>query len=371
MKHNRDEIKFDWEDYIDKQSNLPVLDEKQMKLFINLYPDQKERVNSLVCFLTDGCVRNVPRSKVLTMNNIEVLFNKATIMRLEDVSIPLKNQYVQMKHEDYTFDIGVCLLITQLGNQFNDVSDYFQRYNRMMCGGYNRISPNDVWKCKDVHAMKGVISSMMRLSSKNKIDISDYTAGTRLASTVYMAAQFKVHVATAVYKFFSACNVIDFSMGWGDRLAGYFCANQGHRGTYYGCDPNVFLHSCYTEQINAYTKWSVNGTDLTIKHFEAPAEDVDWSCVPDNTIDLIFTSPPYGDTERYAASSECEKNQSWSRYSNNEIWMSDFCQWLYVNWFVSYVTVVFLQSILSMLKKEKNEHDFAMHFIIFVWTDWD
>ena len=101
MKHSRDEIKFDWENYIDNQSNLPVLDEKQMKLFINLYPDQKERVNSLTCFLIDDCARNVPRSKVLTLNNIEVLFGKAAIMRIEDVSIPLKKQCVQMKHEDY------------------------------------------------------------------------------------------------------------------------------------------------------------------------------------------------------------------------------------------------------------------------------
>lgn len=310
---------FVWEDHLDSDHKVPVLDEINFKKMIDYFPDKNKRTESLVKFLISVGPSLVPRNKEVNLQSIEKLFKKAYNSKISEITaIPV------LKHQTYDFDIGKCLMITQLGNQYNDISDFFQRDNRMKCGGYNRISPADAWNKENEKALTGIIETMWRLCSKNKLTISDYTGGTRLSSTVYMAAQFKVHVAVKIYQYFNAKNVIDFSMGWGDRIAGWFCANQGNEGIYYGCDPNVDLHKGYDEQIKNYSKWSVPNTKLKVHHYQNPAEDIDWDIIKDNSIDLIFTSPPYSDTERYAYNSEYENLQSWKRYPTTSEWYDKF-----------------------------------------------
>jgi hypothetical protein len=49
----------------------------------------------------------------------------------------------------------------------------------------------------------------------------------------------------------------------------------------------------------------------------SPAEDAD---LGDDTFDIVFTSPPYFDRERYSDSD----TQSWKRYTRAESWLSGF-----------------------------------------------
>lgn len=313
---------FSWSDYLDNINLVPVFDENNYKKMLNTIPDKNERTKSLVNYLISIGPSSVPRSKIVTLETIEKLFKKGCN---SDVTlVDTKNILICFKHSSYDFDIKKPIFVTQLGNQLNDISDFFHRDSRMECGGYNRISPANAWRKIDERALNGIIGTIWRICAKNQLTVSDYTAGTRLSSTVYMAAQFKVHVAVKIYKYFNAKNVIDFSMGWGDRLAGWFCANQGNEGIYYGCDPNINLHKDYDEQIKYYNKWSKNNTKLQVQHIQKPAEDIDWIFIKDNSIDLIFTSPPYSDTERYANGSECENLQSWKRYQTTLKWYNNF-----------------------------------------------
>ena len=66
----------------------------------------------------------------------------------------------------------------------------------------------------------------------------------------YICSQFKPNVAKALYDLFKAKNIMDFSMGWGDRLAGFFASQNTE--LYVGVDPRKENHPIYREQADYY-----------------------------------------------------------------------------------------------------------------------
>ena len=85
--------------------------------------------------------------------------------------------------------------------------------------------------------------------------------------------------------------------------------------SYYGIDPNKSLHSGYNQMIKAYLpKHSHN------KYVMIPdcAEDVIHTL--NQKFDLICTSPPYFNLEKYSD----DKKQSIKRYPNFELWYNKF-----------------------------------------------
>jgi tRNA1(Val) A37 N6-methylase TrmN6 len=111
--------------------------------------------------------------------------------------------------------------------------------------------------------------------------------------------------------------ILDFSAGWGDRLAGFYASSAK---TYIGIDPRKENHPIYREQINFYDKnlgWFEEKKSVYL--YESPAEDWDnseWV----NKVDLVFTSPPYFNTERYSY----DETQSWVRYKDINSWNENF-----------------------------------------------
>lgn len=98
----------------------------------------------------------------------------------------------------------------------------------------------------------------------------------------YIASQFRPSTAKAVYDYFNAKNVLDFSSGWGDRLCGFMASSAE---SYTGIDPNKNLFPKYHEMIN-----EIGPRNKTINLINDGAENVDLSS---KKFDLIFTSPPY------------------------------------------------------------------------------
>ena len=83
---------------------------------------------------------------------------------------------------------------------------------------------------------------------------------------MYMAAQYPPAVAKALYNLFEAKDVLDFSMGWGDRLAGFHASNAE---SYTGIDPNQEVFDNYPRQNELYETYKKT------EFIKAPAEDVD------------------------------------------------------------------------------------------------
>lgn len=229
------------------------------------------------------------------------------------------------KHE-YDFDLKKYFGTIQLGHAYNDVSNHFHREERYKAGGYNRLSPIEAWNGVGLtdeqwkKALNGFLSPLFRsVNNFRKIEDEEYMFCFRLSSPVYTAAQFKPNVAKLIYEKFSKNgNVIDFSCGWGDRLAGFYAASNTKN--YLGTDPNAALHENYKRQIEFYCPMA-NGKRAEVH--VSPAESYNWKN-HNKIYDLIFTSPPYFSTETYAKGSECQKDQSWYNYKTIDSWLNNF-----------------------------------------------
>ena len=194
-------------------------------------------------------------------------------------------------------------------NRGNDASNYFQQYNRWSVDG--TISPGPVRTWGNPKFMYTLLGSLFTLNVE-KVDRG--TLRSCIGLRKYICSQFKPNVAKSIYDMFKAKNILDFSAGWGDRLAGFYASETGEY--YLGIDPRKENHSIYKEQAEFYSKHlgffeHEKKSDFICE----PAEDVDLSKY-ENFFDIAFTSPPYFNVERYSY----DDTQSWVRYKDIDDW---------------------------------------------------
>ena len=200
-------------------------------------------------------------------------------------------------------------------NRGNDASNYFQQYNRWSVDG--TISPGPVRTWGNPKFMYTLLGSLFTLDVE-KVDRG--TLRSCIGLRKYICSQFKPNVAKSIYDMFKAENILDFSMGWGDRLAGFYASDYGKH--YVGIDPRKENHSIYEEQSKFYDKHLGFFEQERKSEFHcSPAEEFDFSQC-DNYFDLVFTSPPYFNVERYSY----DDTQSWVRYKDIDDWNTEFLQ---------------------------------------------
>lgn len=217
-------------------------------------------------------------------------------------------------------------LLIDTTHTYNRGSDFFQQINRYACGSWSKESPIKSWQ--SWRGLKSILGTLWRMD-KSKLNKDKYISGIRLG--LYNATQFKPTVAKVMYDMFRADKVIDISCGWGDRLFGFYVSNSKE---YYGFDPNPNTYEQYKLQCKSYERILGSPFEFTEydDHFECigskkvviwnlPAEDVDYSLIP--KVDLVFSSPPYFCTEKYAEGIK-EDTQSWVRYKTSDDWQENF-----------------------------------------------
>ena len=190
------------------------------------------------------------------------------------------------------------------GSQFNDCSNFFHQEARWKCDSINAPSPYRTWYTEKF--LDTLLNCIWTLKFK-ELWKSDFRSMISLRK--YIASQFKPNVAKSIYSHFNSKRVLDFSSGWGDRLAG-FCATTDTE-FYFGIDPNHAVQEGYKKQIDAYN------VNKSFELVESPAEDVD---IPENEFDTVYTSPPYFNVERYTQ----DGNQSWKKYKKLDKWLNEF-----------------------------------------------
>jgi hypothetical protein len=200
-------------------------------------------------------------------------------------------------------------------NRGNDASNYFQQYNRWSVDG--TISPGPVRTWGNPKFMYTLLGSLFTLNVE-KVDRG--TLRSCIGLRKYICSQFKPNVAKSIYDMFKAKTILDFSAGWGDRLAGFYASETGEY--YLGIDPRKENHSIYKEQAEFYSKHlgffeNEKKSDFICE----PAEDVDLS-IYESYFDIAFTSPPYFNVERYSY----DDTQSWVRYKDIDDWNEQFLQ---------------------------------------------
>ena len=208
------------------------------------------------------------------------------------------------------------------------IPKYFKRDNK----GNNASNPFHIetrWKVdwtrmpsgwKTWQTVKGIKTIVRAYYTLDKVLLKVDLQTLRMATTLrkYVASQFKPSIAKAFYDYFGSVNVLDFSAGWGDRLAGFYCGETTK--SFVGIDPNSTNHPNYRRQVEFYKKHQTFfEEEKDVELICSPAEDVDYSKY-ENYFDTIFTSPPYFDIERYSD----EDTQSYKRYTTIDSWNENF-----------------------------------------------
>jgi DNA modification methylase len=129
----------------------------------------------------------------------------------------------------------------------------------------------------------------------------------------HRVANFRPTLAKALYDKYSKAKdiVLDFSAGYGGRLLGSLTLNRH----YIGIDPETAQVTGLRRTIQSLRKIAVGTAEI----HRACAEDL----LPElssSSVDLVFTSPPYFNNERYSNS----VMQSFKRYPTYERWKAEF-----------------------------------------------
>ena len=190
----------------------------------------------------------------------------------------------------------------------NKASDYFHQVERWKCDATGYPSPQKTWENERFR-----LTLFKALFSLKVKEINPTTLRNIISLRKYIAAQFRPSAAKIIYDLFNAETVLDFSMGWGDRILGAHASKSVKK--YVGFDPNINLFDGYAKQIQHYQQI---GTSMEFQIHPRCAEDSQITL--QDEFDLVFTSPPYFDKEKYDQS----PNQSYKKYKEFDSWMHDF-----------------------------------------------
>lgn len=133
-------------------------------------------------------------------------------------------------------------------------------------------------------------------------------------------SNFRPSIAKWFYEKYAPKNgsALDPCMGYGGRLMGAICS---HIDTYTGIDPNQ--KTCYGNRTLYFYLKYICMTTKKVNVYNMPFENF----TTDNHYDVVFTSPPYFNTEKYSD----EETQSYVRYPEYETWKENFLKVLIKN----------------------------------------
>lgn len=251
--------------------------------------------------------------KAIREKDIKMPFIKPSLENMKSDFLKLKkentNHYLQEGkwHTRYDYRWDKIDQYIEGANAGLISSNYFHMDSRLKCDSINAPSPVRVWNSdKFLFTLLNYFWSALVSG-----DITNDTFRSAISMRKYIAAQYKPSIAKYVYNTYSNNgSVLDFSSGWGDRLAGFYTSNAQK---YIGIDPNASLFDGYNEQIKAYSKMT-DGKEARM--INDVAENVELK----DEFDLIFTSPPYFNIERYTQLG----NQSFKKHKKLDRWLNDF-----------------------------------------------
>jgi hypothetical protein len=138
------------------------------------------------------------------------------------------------------------------------------------------------------------------------------------------ASNFRPTIAKWVYQKYCppGGSVLDPCAGYGGRLMGAFCS---HVGYYTSTDPNVNTYEGNKRLYSHLVEAAGENPFPKVYFMNTPFEDL----IPSMVNDLVFTSPPYYNTEKYSD----ESTQSYVRYPEYSQWVKGFLEPLVKNSF--------------------------------------
>jgi len=224
---------------------------------------------------------------------------------------------INMLPTTFLFKGMVYYLTFKTSDYFNSMilSDLFNDDCRMKCGFGDYISPVEYYKKNK--------NNIINIMKKKNIEITPMNIREEIYEDMNKnhLRECSNHNPSVIKKFikiFKSKKVLDMSSGWGDRLLGAMASGVD---MYIGVDPNPCLHPNYKNMIDTLLKHSPNPKGKFIM-FESPFESLDVSKITEHckSFDLVYTSPPYFDYEKYTEA----KGQSHLSHNTQDKWFDDF-----------------------------------------------
>jgi 16S rRNA G966 N2-methylase RsmD len=163
---------------------------------------------------------------------------------------------------------------------FNRLSHMFNDEQRMKCRVRNEDTPWEYFH---------KTSSLKDLSDKDTIEM--------IWKNAKECTSHKPNILVTLVQLFGSTSIIDPTSGWGDRLAGAIASNV----SYVGIDNNDKLFKGYNDMIKTF-----NYDKATMLCGDTLKVDI-----PKQKYDLIFTSPPYSNYEKYAKANTGLSDDKW------------------------------------------------------------
>jgi len=192
--------------------------------------------------------------------------------------------------------------------RFLRITDYFSEECRIKCNFSDFISPYEYFTInKD-----SIIKNLTKEYSYKEIDNYIFSRGPRQCTL------FNLIVCTSILRHFKPKRWLDPSAGWGDRLI----AAINYGDCYYrATDPNDCLHPKYKEIIDTFAeKKTIEDERGSRPKYHITQEGFETAQIEAGYYDLVFTSPPFFDLEKYSNSPE----QSHIKFATLEEWMNGF-----------------------------------------------
>ena len=259
----------------------------------------KEYIKQLISDTIEKSKVALPFRKITTDDRDEAF---KTLQEFDATSLIEKSDFYS--RYEYDYDFGNTII--KMSNVGNKASDYFHQKLRWNCDSINAPSPYRTWASE-----KFRLTLLNGLWTLKVTKVNSTVLRTTISLRKYIGSQFKPSVAKCIYQHFNPTNILDFSTGWGDRLLAYQ-SWSGSNNHYTGIDPNINLKETYSKQLKCF------GTKGSYNFDFKPAETS--NLIEKEFYDLVFTSPPYYNIERYTQ----EENQSWKKYRKIDQWLTQF-----------------------------------------------
>ena len=220
-------------------------------------------------------------------------------------------------------------IIGQSAHGLNLAWSYMEHAWGIKCGKMK--TPMEVWHDEE-HLKKGLnkilSGTFFKQQPAHKITESDIRSMLRRYSGTQMVSNFRPTAAAAMYDIFvdkdsplegtTAGTVWDPSMGYGGRLLGAIAAGVNYIGT----DPCIPTFEGLEKIRDEYGH--------NHKSYTLLRQGSETFAPPDNSIDFVFTSPPYFGWEAYGD----EPEQSSIKFSTSDMWKEKFLKQTITNAYI-------------------------------------